>query len=267
MIASARMYEWVPSLIDAWRHLLEGVARHAGVDLQFLESRAVSLEELWARQDLGCVFMCGYPYVLRADRPALLAAPVPSPSRYGGRPAYVTDFIVRADAPYATLEDTFGRRFAYSTEHSHSGYNAARYHLLSHRSAARAALFGTVKGPYVRQRAVIQAVLDGEADLTAIDGYAHDLLRRHDPTVAAQLRVVATTKPAPSPPLVASPSMSSDERARLTAALVSAHEHPELAAAMEDLLLLRFERVEESALGLFLDWERAAAAAGYAKIQ
>jgi ABC-type phosphate/phosphonate transport system substrate-binding protein len=267
MIASARMYEWAPSLIDAWRRLLEGVARQARVDLEFLESRAVSLDELWSRQDMGCVFMCGYPYALRADRPALLAAPVPSPPRYGGRPVYLTDFIVRADAPYATLEDTFGRRFAYSTEHSHSGYNAARYHLLSHRSANRVALFGTVKGPYIRQRAVIQAVLDGEADLTAIDGYAHDLLRRHDSRVTAQLRVVATTRPAPSPPLVSSPSMSSEERERLTAALVSAHERPELATVMDDLLLRRFERVEESALGLFLDWERAAAAAGYAKIQ
>jgi ABC-type phosphate/phosphonate transport system substrate-binding protein len=267
MISSARMYEWAPSLIAAWRRLLEGVARHARVDLEFLDNRSVSLDDLWAREDMGCVFMCGYPYVRLTERPALLAAPVPSPTRFGGRPVYVTDFIVRADTPYARLEDTFGRCFAYSTEHSHSGYNAARYHLLPYRSATHSALFDTVKGPYVRQRAVIQAVLDGDADVTAIDGYAHDLLRRHDPAVAERLRVVATTGPAPSPPLVASPSMSAAQRERLTAALVTAHERPELAPVMKDLLLLRFERVVETDLQLFLDWERAAAAVGYAKIQ
>lgn len=267
MISSARMYEWAPSLIAAWRRLLEGVARHARVDLEFLDSRAVSLDELWARPDIGCVFMCGYPYVLLTDRPALLAAPVPSPPRFGGRPVYVTDFIVRGDSPYARLEDTFGHCFAYSTEHSHSGYNAARYHLLPYRSATRSALFDTVKGPYVRQRAVIQAVLDREADVTAIDGYAHELLRRHDPSVAEQLRVVATTGAAPSPPLVASPTMSAVERERLTAALVTAHERADLAPVLSDLLLLRFERVPENELQLFLDWEHAAAAAGYAKIQ
>ena len=267
MIASARLYEWAPSLTDAWRRLLQGVARHARVDLEFLDRPSGSLDDLWARADMGCVFMCGYPYMLRADRPALLASPVPRLARYGGRPAYLTDFIVRADTPFATLEDTFGRRFAYSTEHSHSGYNAARHHLLAYRAGARPALFGAVKGPYVRQRAVIQAVLDGEADVTAIDGYAHDLLRRHDPTVTAQLRVVATTKPAPSPPLVASPAMSAPERERLAAALVSAHERPELAPIMEDLLLRRFERVDENALRLFLDWARVAAAAGYAQIR
>ena len=99
MIASARMYEWAPSLVTAWRQLLQGVTARAGVALDFVDSRAVSLDELWAREDLGCVFMCGYPYALRADRPALLAAPVPSPARFGGKAVYVTDFIVRADGP------------------------------------------------------------------------------------------------------------------------------------------------------------------------
>ena len=205
MIASARMYEWAPSLITAWRQLLQGVTARARVTLEFMDSRAISLDELWAREDLGCVFMCGYPYALRADRPALLAAPVPSPARFGGKAVYVTDFIVRADGPHQRLEDIFGGTIAYSTEHSHSGYNAARYHLLRYRSALRPALFTQVKGPYVRQRPVIQAVLDGEAGVTAIDGYAHDLLRRHDPAVAERLRVVATTAPAPT--LVASPSL------------------------------------------------------------
>jgi ABC-type phosphate/phosphonate transport system substrate-binding protein len=126
----------------------------------------------------------------------------------------VTAFIVRADGPHQRLEDTFGGTIAYATEHSHSGYNAARSHLLRYRSALRPVPFAQVKGPYIRQRAVIQAVLDGEADVAAIDGYAHDLLRRHDPAVAERLRVVATTAPAPRPPLVASPSM--DRHARAT---------------------------------------------------
>jgi hypothetical protein len=148
MIASARMYAWAPSLVTAWRRLLQGVTARAGVALDFVDSRAVALDELWAREDLGCVFMCGYPDALRADRPALLAAPVPSPARFGGKAVYVTDFIVRADGPHQQLADTFGDTIAYSTAHSHSGYNAARYHLLWYRSAQRPALFTQVKGPH-----------------------------------------------------------------------------------------------------------------------
>jgi len=156
-----------PSLVTAWRQLLQAVIARARVALACVDHRAVSLDALGAREDMGCVCMCCYPYALRADRPALLAAPVPSPARFGGTAVYVTDFIVRADGPHQRLEDTFGGTIAYATEHSHSGYNLLRY-----RSALRPALFAQVKGPYVRQRTVLQGVLDGEADVAAIDGYA-----------------------------------------------------------------------------------------------
>jgi ABC-type phosphate/phosphonate transport system substrate-binding protein len=266
VIASARMYEWAPSLTAAWRRLLEWTAARAGVPLEVLDSRAISLDELWSRDDLGCVFMCGYPWALSLRRPALLAAPVPSPPRFGGRPVYVSDFIVRAESPYRTLADTLGGRIAFSTEHSQSGYNGPRHHLLRLRTAARPALFAEVKGPYVRQRAVIQAVLDGEADVAAIDGYAHDLLRRHDPAVAGRLRVVESTDPAPAPPLVASPSMPEEDRASLADALVRIHEAREMKDVLHDLLLTRFERVEPAAFETLLGQQRAAEAAGYPKL-
>jgi ABC-type phosphate/phosphonate transport system substrate-binding protein len=267
MIASARMYEWTPSLVTAWRSLLEWVAARARVELE-LASGGLSLDELWGREDLGCVFMCGYPYALRPRlrRPALLAAPVPSLPRFGDEPVYVSDFIVRADGPHRRFEDTFGGCIAYSTEHSQSGYNAARHHLLAYRSPGRPALFTEVKGPYVRQRAVVQAVLDGAADVAAIDGYAHDLLKRHDPALAQCLRVVATTTPSPSPPLVASPAMALAERGRLAAALLEADTAPEMKPVMEDLLLRRFARVSDRDFDVMLEQQRAADAAGYPKI-
>src|SRR2546430_7562576 len=90
-VASARMYSWSPSLTAAWERLLQWVSARAGVSLEVLNlADPVSLDDLWAREDLGCVFMCGYPWALREDRPHLLAAPVPSPPRYGGKPVYVT---------------------------------------------------------------------------------------------------------------------------------------------------------------------------------
>jgi ABC-type phosphate/phosphonate transport system substrate-binding protein len=259
------MYEWSPSLSRAWRTLLEWVSRRAHADLEVLDSRS-TLEEIWARDDMACVFMCGYPWALSWARPILLAAPVPSPPRYGDKPQYVSDFVVRADGPCRTLEDTFGKTIAFSTKHSHSGYNAPRYHLLSYLHPGRTRLFARVAGPYMRQRRVIEAVLEGEADVAAIDGYACDLLRRHDPETASRLRVIATTAPAPSPPLVASPSVSAPVRARIQEALLSVHADPELAETLDALLLSRFAPVGAEDFDLFLAWERAAERAGYQKL-
>src|SRR3989454_6468479 len=110
-VASARMYSWSPTLTAAWRRLLEWVVAHSGGEVKVLElADPYPLEELWARDDLGCVFMCGYPWAMREKRPHLLAVPVPAPPRYRDRPIYFTDFVVRADSPYRTLEDTFSRR-------------------------------------------------------------------------------------------------------------------------------------------------------------
>jgi ABC-type phosphate/phosphonate transport system substrate-binding protein len=267
VIASARMYSWSASLTSAWRRLLEWVAKTADVDLAVMDqSGPTSLDELWARDDMGCVFMCGYPWALRRDRPALLASPVPSPARYGGRAVYVTDFIVRADSAHKTLSDTFGGVIAYSTEHSHSGYNAPRYHLLSYLTPERHAFYRKVLGPYVRQRPCLDAVVNGDADVAAIDGYALDLLRRHDPAATAKVRVVDTTLPAPSPPLVASAGVDALTRERLTEALVRAHRAAEARPLLDDLLLARFDRVSPADFEVFLERERAAGDAGYPKL-
>jgi ABC-type phosphate/phosphonate transport system substrate-binding protein len=267
VIASARMYAWSPSLAAAWRRLLEWIATASGVELAVLDqSGPTNLDELWARPDMGCVFMCGYPWALRGERPALLAAPVPSPPRYGDRPVYVSDFIVRADGPHRVLEDTFGGVIAYSTEHSHSGYNAPRHHLLTHVTPGRPALYRAVLGPYVRQRPLLDLVVKGEADVAAIDGYALDLLRRHEPAVAALVRVVETTAPAPSPPLVASNGIDAATRERLTRTLLAAHHTPEARLLLDDVLLARFERVTAADFDVFLERDQAARDAGYPKL-
>jgi len=224
------------------------------------------LDDLWQRDDLGCVFMCGYPWALRADPPHLLAAPIPSPPRYGGRPVYVSDFIVRSDSPHQTLADTFGGTIAYSTEHSHSAYNAPRFHLAQYVTRARPTLFRAVLGPFVRQLPILEAVAAERVDVAAVDGYALDLLGRHRPELTARVRVVETTVPAPSAPLVASPSVPVEARDRLTAALLGADQAPEMKATLEDLLLTRFVATRPEDFRVFLERQRAAEAAGYPKL-
>src|SRR5216110_1545679 len=242
-IASARMYSWSPTLTAAWRRLLEWVAARAGVEMKVLElADPYPLEELWARDDLGCVFMCGYPWAMHAERPHLLAVPVPAPPRYRDRPIYFTDFVVRADGPHRTLEDTFGGTIAYSIEHSHSGYNAARFHLLDYRSPDRPTLYSKVLGPLHRQLPVIDAVLDGRADVGPVDAYGLDLLRRHGAERARRVRVVATTDAA--------------ARARLTEALLAAHTARELGPTLDELLVSRFVPADPGAFEVMLERQR-----------
>src|SRR5215469_10007847 len=137
---NARMYAVTPEVEAAWRALLEHITHEAEVALDYLPYPAPQpLETLWSRPDLGAVFMCGYPIALKLAPVVPIAAPIPSATWAAGRAVYRTDLIVREDAPYRTLEDTFGGRAGWTVEHSQSGFNAFRHHLLRFRSRDRPA--------------------------------------------------------------------------------------------------------------------------------
>jgi ABC-type phosphate/phosphonate transport system substrate-binding protein len=237
---NARMYCVDAVAADAWRVLLQWVAQRAGVDAEVIDYPPPKpLPALWARDDLACAFMCGYPFSRAAPQPIALAAPVPSPHAYRDRPEYWTCIVAREDSGIRTLADTFGRRMAYTTTDSQSGYQALRAMV-----AEEARPFCSMIGPLVTPRRVVEAVAAGEADAGPVDSYALDLMRLHVPQLVSPLRVVATTPPTPIPLLVASPATAAEEAARLRQALLGVEHEAGLARVRETLLLRRFAAVD-----------------------
>jgi len=246
VIVNARMYSATPQAKAAWKKLLGWAVRRARLDWALVDYDAPApLSELWARDDLGGVMMCGLPYSQRTPRPRLVAAPVPSPVRYGGRPIYFTDLAVRANASYRTLEETFGGVVGFTLEDSMSGYVALRKHLLPYRKNDKSGLYRAAVGGLVNARKVIEALDAGRIDVGPLDSYYHDLIRHTEPDFAAKVRVVATTAPAPIPPLV------STRDASLREALLAAGTAPELAAERAVLLLKGFAAPDEAAYRVF----------------
>ena len=261
LVANARMYAVTPAVAEAWRVLFDHVARDTGVPLTYTDHAApVPLEALWARDDLGAAFMCGYPFATAASQPRLLAAPVPAPARYGGRPQYCTDFIVRADSRFARVRDTFGGRIGWTIAHSQSGYNAVRHHLLEHPGPQP--LYRNWVGPLVTPRRVIEAVLADEIDVGPLDSYVHDLLKQHDPATASRLRVVESTTMTPIPPLIASPVVDDATVSRLRRSLLACAAAPEMRATLDALLITRFAEIDAAAYEILPQWARAADAGG-----
>jgi len=261
---NARMYAVTPAAEAAWRALLEHVTSDAGVALAYLPYPAPQpLERLWLRADLGAVLMCGYPIVLRLAPVIPIAAPIPRAAWTSGRAVYRTDLIVREDAPYARLEDTFGGRAGWTVEHSHSGFNAFRHHLLAYRTPQRGALYGEMVGNLVTARNVLDSVREGRIDVGPLDAYWHLLIARHAPRVAAGVRVLASTAVAPMPSFVAAAGTAPDVVARLRAAFLTAAEKVWFAPLADILLLEGFAAVSEESFAPLLLWDRAAKAAGF----
>ena len=263
-IANARMYAVTPEAEAAWARLLGAVAAEAGVTLAYEPYPAPRpLDALWARPDLGAVFMCGFPIALALAPAMPLAAPIPDAPWAGGQPLYRSDFVVLADSPHLRLEDTFGGTIGWTVSHSHSGFNAPRHHLLGHRRSDGRPLYRASLGDLVTARGVVDAVLDRRIDVGPLDGYWHLLLRRHRPDLAGRLRVVASTDVAPLPALVASPGLPVAAAAALRNAFAAASGRPWFAPLAAELCVSGFAPVARDDYAVTLRWAAEAEAAGY----
>jgi ABC-type phosphate/phosphonate transport system substrate-binding protein len=238
MLANARMYSVTPAATEAWHAIIGWATREARVPVEFVEHAPPRLlSELWARDDLGCVQMCGLPASLRTPPPTVLAAPQPTPARYAGRAVYMSDIAVRADAPFRTLEDTFGGVAGYTLKDSQSGYFAFRSLLLTKHPKGK---YRKIVGGLLNPRGIIKALAAGEIDVGPLDGYVFDLIRAGDPQLAAQVRIVASTDPTPMPPLVATAPLTQEQIDRLRKSFMQVHEEAVLEKPRRALLVERF---------------------------
>jgi len=263
-VANARMYSVTPEVESAWRELLKRIAEEADVALEYQPYPAPRpLEDLWSRPDLGAVFMCGYPIAMRLAPVQPIAAPIPRVPWAAGRAVYRTDLIVREDAPYERLEDTFGGRAGWTVAHSHSGFNAFRHHLLGYRTAQRPTLYGEMVGSLVTARNVLDAVREKRIDVGPLDAYWHVLIARHAPKLVEGVRVLSSTALAPMPAFVAAAGVPAASVARLGAAFTSAARRPWFSELADSLMIEGFAETRRGVFDLALEWDREAKAAGY----
>jgi ABC-type phosphate/phosphonate transport system substrate-binding protein len=264
-IMNARMYAVTPEVEAGWRTLLTHITAEAGVPLTYMPYPAPRpLEALWSRPDLGCVLMCGYPIALEIAPVVPIAAPIPRAAWAAGLAVYRTDLIVRQDAPYRRLEDTFGARAGWTVEHSQSGFNAFRHHLLAYRTLARPTLYAQMTGNLVTARNILDSVREGRIDIGPLDAYWHELIARHAPRLTAGIRVLTSTQLAPIPAFVTCAGTAADEVERLRAAFRNAASRAWFAPLGDLLLLEGFAPATQAHYAPLLEWDQAAKTAGYA---
>jgi phosphonate transport system substrate-binding protein len=248
--------------------IAEWVGRRLGEPVTLLDA---PWEERLRRLDRGEVdlgFICGWPYSQRFDRPdrpiELCCAPVMAAPRYGGRPTYFTDVIVRADSPLQSFADLRGRSYAFNDPDSHSGYNVPRDHLL--RLGETSGYFGRVVAGGSHQ-ASIRLVEAGEVDSAGIDSTVLELEEARRPGLAGHLRIVESMGPSPIPPVVVSRNLPAPRRERIREALLAMHEDRDGQALLAEGLLARFVGVVDRDYDPIREVVRRATAAGFMVIR
>jgi phosphonate transport system substrate-binding protein len=216
----------VSCLAENHRHLYQAVADHLSADLGIpidfdnsapWQERQRMLAE--GQAQLG--FLCGLPYVQQRqlDNPPLrlLAAPVLKSPRYGSRPIYFSDVVVRSDSPYRTWADLRGARWAYNEPQSQSGFGVVESYLA--RQGENWDYFGSVRasGSHANSLAWVGAQ---EVDATALDSAVWEMELANQPGMAEAFRVVEVLGPSPIQPLVHHRSLAQDLQKALRESLL-----------------------------------------------
>jgi phosphonate transport system substrate-binding protein len=245
-----RVYGWIAGAVAA--RVGTSAELHVGRDYGELAD---------GRADVA--FLCGLPYVHLADvanpTVVVLAAPILSGDRYGGRPIYFSDVIVGANSGFASLADLRGSTWAYNEPDSQSGFGVVRAHLAG--LGETAGFFGRVVEAGFHDTA-IRLVAEGAVDAAAIDSQVLAIALRDEPGLARRLRVVAQLGPSTIQPVVAASRLPTDLRADLRQALVGLGAEPGAREALAAGLLSGFIPIADRDYDDIRAMERRADAAG-----
>jgi len=228
--------------------LSDYISKRLSIPVQFIiDVPWQERERLLDEGKVDLCWICGLPYVWKADQIAPriepLAAPVMQGRRYRNRPVYYSDVVVRSDSPFKELADLRGRSWAYNEPGSHSGYNVVRYHL---------AIRGEVSGFFGRvfesgaHQISLQMILRGEVDGSAIDSTVLALELLSDPSIRAQIRIIDTFGPSPIPVWVTSKNTPLELRTALLELFSHMGQDPSGRELLKHARMRRFAPVSDS---------------------
>ncbi len=206
---------------EFYRQVVAYLVYAAAVPTEMVSDTSPGLEAMFSERQIEAAFGCGLPYVWKAAEASpsvcLMAAPVLPAARYGDRPVYFSDVVVRADSPCQTFADLRGATFAYNQAISFSGYVLPLYHLLT--LGQTDGFFGATvaSGSHAVSMDWVER---GRADAAAIDSVVLEMELAQRPERAGAFRVVASLGPAGMPPVMAAARLPDDEREKLTQALI-----------------------------------------------
>jgi phosphonate transport system substrate-binding protein len=250
-----------PGVLPLYAFLAERLADRLGREAAF------TVADSYARcaQDIDDVcFVCSVPYVLFADADRtemeVIAAPVLMGERYGGRPIYFSDVVVRADSRFECFADLRGAVWAYNEPFSHSGYIVVWHHLDS--IGEGPGFFGrTVEAGFHSE--ALRMVADGRVDAAAIDSQVLAIELRDWPTLAGTVRTIGTIGPSTIQPVVASRSrLSAADRRTIVAELIGLADDPRARSLMDSAFVERFVAMDGTGYGDIRRMLRRVQAAG-----
>ena len=205
----AAMAEWLSQDLDMAVEFVQGVGWRRR-------------EALFDQGEIDLLWICGLPYIWKADNPArkirLVGEPVMAAKRYLRLPIYYSDVVVAREAPFQKFLDLAKVRWAINEPGSHSGYNLTRFKLAQ--LGLDWTFFRSVRMAGSHQ-ACLAALLAAEIEAAAIDSTVLEMAVHRNPGLMERIRIIETFGPSPIPPWIAKDGMEATLLARLRSSMLA----------------------------------------------
>lgn len=225
-----------------WQGLSRWLAQEGETNLPAALCWPDDLYDHWQQPDLLLSQTCGYPLqeALQQNVAVVGVFRYRVPGCEGND--YRSFLVARKKDAGADISAFYGRKAAYNSEDSQSGYNALRSVIAPLASRGRFFANTLQTGSH---RASLLAIRQGDADIAAIDCVTLALLQKADPQCMNGLKIIGETPPAPALPLIT--AAGDDARLlRLRHALKKMVADPSMSAVRSRLFIGGFSTIAAS---------------------
>jgi phosphonate transport system substrate-binding protein len=213
-----------PNIMPVYQAVTDTVGKRLGMKTELVVETSY---DNCANDVNDVCFVCSLPYVefeRQGIAPAIpIAAPILAGERYGGKPIYFSDVIVRQDSPFQRFTDLRGHAWCYNEPLSHSGYGITRYHLLQ-LGETQGFFSQVVEAGY--HETSLRWVLEGTIDGSAIDSQVLAVAMQGSPELRKGVRIIDALGPSTIQPVAVSKRLAVDLREQIRSVLLTIHEDP-----------------------------------------
>jgi len=230
-----------PNMLPVYAFIARFVEVRLGISTELVVGS--SYERLSEQAEVS--FLCGLAYLelrRRGEWIEPLAAPLLRGERYGGRPIYFSDVIVRRDSPFCSFADLRGCSWAYNEPYSHSGPGITCHRLIE--LGETQDYFGRVIQTGWHEQS-IRLVHAGKADASAVDSHVLALVLRDHPELAVGLRVIDSLGPSTIQPIVVASWLAEGLKADLRSVLLEMSEDSVARTVLVGRLVERFVAIAD----------------------
>ncbi len=225
-----------------YHELFQFLSERAGRRLVFVQRKTYEeVNALFGSRELDVGFVCSGPYASGgvAYDFELLATPEVDGSHF-----YRSYLIVGRESPFHSLEDLYGRSFAFTDPHSNTGYTVPLY-WLQQQGCSIKECFSSTMFTYSHDNSIL-AVARGLVDGACVDSLIWEYLAVTNPEITDKTRIIKVSEPFGIPPIVASKHLPQEIRQELRNTLLEMHHTPQGQYILKKLMIERFIPPEDS---------------------